>query len=244
MSKPIGFLAERRLMWQAFRKDFFHTGSVIPSSRYLGRELAASLRGNRRPARILEIGAGTGPVTAQILPYLIEGDHLDVVEINSDFIPVLQKRFSQAISPPNHGGDGRGSGVEATLPQAPQQPIQPWTMRLLHAPVQQVPGEGVYQHLISGLPFNNFPIKLVREIWDSIHRLAAPGATFSFFEYVAVRELKMPFTKGSERKRLHLVGRHLAREIKRYQTHARKVFLNVPPAVVHHLQLEPGAKGN
>ena len=31
MSKPIGFLAERRLMWQSFRKDFFHTGSVIPS---------------------------------------------------------------------------------------------------------------------------------------------------------------------------------------------------------------------
>ncbi|HQR43025.1 MAG TPA: hypothetical protein PLX97_10090, partial [Gemmatales bacterium] len=200
---------------------------------------------------LLLVGAGQGGGGLHVVHLhagqdaaLREGDHLDVVEINSDFIPVLQKRFSQAISPPNHGGDGRGSGVEATLPQAPQQPIQPWTMRLLHAPVQQVPGEGVYQHLISGLPFNNFPIKLVREIWDSIHRLAAPGATFSFFEYVAVRELKMPFTKGSERKRLHLVGRHLAREIKRYQTHARKVFLNVPPAVVHHLQLEPGAKGN
>lgn len=241
MSKSIGFLAERRLMWQAFRKDFFHTGSVIPSSRYLGRELAANLRSSRPSARILEIGAGTGPVTAQIIPYLIPGDQLDVVEINGDFIPLLQKRFPQAtvhhaeggapLSPLSPGGrrvEGEGVQSPALSPS--------YSMRLLHAPVQQVLGEGVYHHLISGLPFNNFPIKLVREIWQSIHRLAAPGATFAFFEYVAIREVKMPFTKGDERKRLHLVGRHLAREIRQHETHARKVFLNVPPAVVHHLR--------
>jgi phosphatidylethanolamine/phosphatidyl-N-methylethanolamine N-methyltransferase len=232
MSKSVGFLAERRLMWQAFRKDFFHTGSVIPSSRYLGRELAANLRGSRAPARILEIGAGTGPVTAQIIPYLIPGDQLDVVEINGDFIPLLQQRFPQVVKP-----DGR-EGEAPSEPRTMRSESPPYTMRLHHAPVQQVPGEGVYHHLISGLPFNNFPIKLVREIWQSIHRLAAPGATFSFFEYFAIREVKMPFTKGDERKRLHLVGRHLAREIRQHETHARKVFLNVPPAVVHHLRLK------
>ena len=74
MSTKAGFLHERKVMWQAFRKDFFHTGSLMPSSRYLGRELAASLKGDRPPARILEIGGGTGPVTAQILPLLREGD--------------------------------------------------------------------------------------------------------------------------------------------------------------------------
>jgi phospholipid N-methyltransferase len=239
MSKPVGFLAERRVMWQAFRKDFFHTGSVIPSSRYLGRELAANLRGPRPPARILEIGAGTGPVTAQIIPCLIPGDQLEVVEINGDFIPLLQKRFPQAVLL-NHAEGSQQSPVDPShsSPNLQKSVTLPFTMRLLHAPVQQVPGEGVYQHLISGLPFNNFPIKLVREIWQSIHRLAAPGATFTFFEYVAVREVKMPFTRGDERKRLHLVGRHLAREIRDHETHARKVFLNVPPAVVHHLRLD------
>jgi phosphatidylethanolamine/phosphatidyl-N-methylethanolamine N-methyltransferase len=218
MSK-VGFLQERRVMWQAFRKDFFHTGSVMPSSRYLGRELAANLRGDRPPARILEIGPGTGPVTAQILPYLKEGDQLDdVVEINGDFVKVLCERFR--ISGPAH------------LETPPEK------MRVLHSPLQQVPGEGVYQHLISGLPFNNFPINLVRELWQSIHRLAAPGATFAFFEYIAIREMKMPFTRGSERDRLQLVGQHLADQIKQHQMHARKVWLNVPPAVVHHLRLK------
>ena len=81
MSGKVGFLQERRVMWQAFRKDFFHTGSLMPSSRYLGRELAANLKGDRPPARILEIGGGTGPVTAQIIPFLRHDDQFDVVEM-------------------------------------------------------------------------------------------------------------------------------------------------------------------
>lgn len=216
MSSKTGFFHERKVMWQAFRKDFFHTGSLVPSSRYLGRELAANLRGDRPPARILEIGGGTGPVTAQILPLLRDGDQFDVVEINGDFVKHLCQRF-RIVKP-------------ARLDSPPER------FRILHAPVQDVPGQGVYQHLISGLPFNNFPIKLVREIWKNIHRLAAPGATFSFFEYVAIREMKMPFVAGDEKKRLQLVGRHLEREMKKHQVRARKVFLNVPPAVVHHLK--------
>jgi len=216
MSDKVGFLQERKAMWQAFRKDFFHTGSLMPSSRFLGRELAANLKGDRPPARILEIGGGTGPVTAQILPCLRNGDQFDVVEINNDFVNLLCKRF-QVIKPSPLDGS-------------------PERFRILHAPVQQLPGQGVYQHIISGLPFNNFPIKLVREIWYNIHRLAAPGATFAFFEYVAVREIKRPFVRGKERQRLGLIDRHFAREIKKHQMHARKVFLNVPPAVVHHLR--------
>jgi phospholipid N-methyltransferase len=220
MSK-IGFLQERRLMWQAFRKDFFHTGSVMPSSRYLGRELAACLAGDRPPARILEIGPGTGPVTAQILPFLKPGDQFDAVEINGDFVEMLSKRFPQASKSPLDG--------------------PPAEFRLLHAPIQDLPGTGVYQHLISGLPFNNFPIALVEDIWISIHRLAAPGATFSFFEYLAVRQIKAPFVAKAEKERLAQIGKHLAEQSRQYETHARKVFMNVPPAVVHHLKL-PGGK--
>lgn len=218
MPKSVGFLRERQVMWKAFRKDFFHTGSLMPSSKALGRELAASLKGSRPPARILEIGAGTGPVTAQILPLLIPGDQLDIVEINQDFVHLLCQRFH--IDSP----------ASLDSPPAP--------VRVLHAPVQELPGEGVYQHLISGLPFNNFPIKLVRSIWDSIHRLSTPGATFAFFEYVAIREMKMPFVQPSEKKRLQLVGRHLQKEIRQFEKRARKVFLNVPPAIVHHLVMQ------
>lgn len=219
MTAKLGFLQERMQMWRAFRKDFFHTGSLIPSSRFLGRELAIKLNGNRPPARILEIGPGTGPVTAQIVPLLQPGDQFDAIEINSDFVAILEQRFPQATK-----------AVPTDLP-AP--------FRLLHAPLQELPGTGIYQHLISGLPFNNFPIELVELLWQSIHRLAAPGATFSFFEYIAIRSIKMPFARGAEKQRLRRIGDYLAGQMAEHQIQARHIYRNVPPAVVHHLRL-PG----
>lgn len=216
-TKRVGFFREWKTMYQGFRRDFFHTGSLMPSSRYLGWELAANLRGDRPPARILEIGPGTGPVTAQILKCLKPGDQLDVVEINEDFVRALCQRFD-VVGP-------------AALQGEPQ------AFRVLHTPIQNLPGQRCYQHLISGLPFNNFPIRLVREIWQSIHRLAAPGGTFAFFEYIAIREMKMPMVSKEERKRLALVGRYLNRKNAQLQYAARKVWVNIPPAVVHHLRM-------
>jgi phosphatidylethanolamine/phosphatidyl-N-methylethanolamine N-methyltransferase len=212
----LGLIHEWKAMLSAFRKDFFHTGSVMPSSRFLGWELAAPLRSERPPCRILEIGPGTGPVTQQILKCLRPGDQFDAVEINGDFVKVLCRRFQQQAPCPSES--------------------EPKEFRILHSPIQTLAGEKCYQHVISGLPFNNFPARLVRDIWKSIHRLTAPGGTFSFFEYVAVREMKMPFVAKEEKRRLALVGRHLCREIKQFQTKAKKVWCNVPPAVVHHLQ--------
>src|SRR5436190_19361465 len=89
----LGFLRERRMFWRAFRSDYFPTGSLWPSSRFLGRELAANLRGPRPPARVLEIGAGTGPVTHEIVQRLLPGDRFDVVEINGELVRVLCERF-------------------------------------------------------------------------------------------------------------------------------------------------------
>ncbi len=222
MTKKVGFLYERRVFWQAFRSDYFHTGSLWPSSRFLGRELAANLRGDRPPGRILEVGAGTGPVTQQIVKCLKPGDQFDVVEINGELVRVLCERF-------HVDGPSR-----ADSPPAP--------LRVLHTPIEELPGEHVYDHVVSCLPFNNFPVKLVRTIWESIHRLTKPGGTFSFFEYVAVRSVKLPFVARPEKKRLRLVGRHLGRQIRQRQFRCRKVWANVPPAVVHHLRLgEPGA---
>jgi phospholipid N-methyltransferase len=204
-------------MLQAFRKDFSHTGSLLPSSKGLSRELAANLRGERIPGRILEIGPGTGPVTEQILKSLQPGDQFDAVEINGDFVRLLCERFS--------------------LPGPASVNGPPERFRLFHIPIQRVPGAHCYDHLISGLPFNNFSARLTREIWRCIHRLAAPGATFAFFEYVAIRKLKMPFVSREEQKRLALIGRHLSKEIERFQFREKKVWANVPPAVVHHLRL-------
>src|SRR5437667_11461757 len=68
------------------RRHFRDTGALLPSSRFLAQALVSELRKRRGPGRILEVGPGTGSVTAQILRHLMPGDQLDVVELNKHFI--------------------------------------------------------------------------------------------------------------------------------------------------------------
>src|SRR5207237_9798374 len=117
-----------------------------------GKALASELRKPRSPANILEVGPGTGSVTAQILRRMQPGDRLDLVEVNRHFIDLLQHRF-------NH--DRKFGWFRDQVD-------------LIHAPVQSLPGEGTYDYIISGLPLNNFPVAQVREIFQVYNRLLKP----------------------------------------------------------------------
>jgi phospholipid N-methyltransferase len=207
--------SEFRDFFREFRRDFHHTGSFLPSGVFLAQALARPLSGDRPPARILEVGPGTGSVTREIVRRMQPDDVLDAVEINPAFIELLERRMDRDPLLASRRED----------------------VRLVQAPVQEVPGEDVYDFIISGLPLNNFASATVRSIFAACMRLARPGATLSYFEYVLVRELKTPFVGRSERYRLARVGRLVRRYIRRHQTDCRHVWLNVPPAVVRYLRL-------
>jgi phospholipid N-methyltransferase len=202
------------------RRHFRDTGSLLPSSKFLARALAAELRKPRPPARILEVGPGTGSVTAQILRHMQSDDRLDAIELNGHFVALLQRRFDQD-----------------KLFRARRSQV-----RLMHGPVEEMEGEGVYDYIVSGLPFNNFPVSLVREIFQVYGRLLKPGGTLSYFEYVLIRQLKTPFVNRQERRRLFRVGRVVGRYIRSCQVRRERILMNVPPAIVRHLRLQPATE--
>ena len=107
----------------------------------------------------------------------------------------------------------------------------------LYTPIELVEGIGVYDYIISGLPLNNFPPQLVREILRAFKRLLKPGGMLSYFEYAFIRQMKTPFCRRSERRRLSQVGRIVGKYIKEFQVRQQHVPLNVPPALVHHLRI-------
>jgi phospholipid N-methyltransferase len=199
------------------RRHFRSTGAILPSSRFLARALASDLRRSRSPARILEVGPGTGSVTREILKQLLPGDHLDAVEINGYFVSRLQQRF-----------------LEEPLFASRRHQV-----RIIHGGVEELPGEGVYDFIVSGLPLNNFPVELVRSIFRVYSRLLKPGGTLTYYEYVFVRQLKAPFVNRRERRRLYRVGRIVSRYINNYQVRRERIFINVPPALVRHLCFTP-----
>lgn len=206
--------ANYRLFWQEFRRTFESTGAIAPSGRRLCRALARYVAGSGEPRKILEVGPGTGVVTDAIIRQLGPADTLDVVELNDRFVAALHDRLK----------------TESAWQRVADR------VRIRHMPVERLPiGDG-YDAIVSGLPFNNFPVELVRGMIVHLERLAAPNATLSFFEYVAVRKVKATVCKKAERDRLNGIGETLESAFKKWQFRQECVLANVPPAWVHHLR--------
>jgi phosphatidylethanolamine/phosphatidyl-N-methylethanolamine N-methyltransferase len=208
------YWTECRQFYRQFRDNFATTGSIIPSSGSLARALTRPMRQSKSPRQILEIGPGTGAVTAEIVRHLRPGDHLDIVEINPDFVAYLRQRFD----------------TEPAFVKKREQ------CRIIQGPLQEVPGSQVYDFMISGLPLNIFPLALVQDIYRSYERLLKPAGTLSFFEYAWVRDMKMPFLERGERARLSELGQFLEGKLRRYQIGEELVILNVPPAMARHVR--------
>ncbi|QEG34259.1 class I SAM-dependent methyltransferase [Bythopirellula goksoeyrii] len=209
-----GKLSEYKTFWNEFRQTFHTTGAVLPSGRRLSRALASQVGRDERPRRILEVGPGTGAVTSEIVRRLGADDRLDLVELNERFVEILRRRLAE---------ESAWQSVATRV-------------RVLQLPVEELPLDEKYECIVSGLPLNNFDCDFVRKVLEHFHCLAAEGCTLSFFEYVAIRNLKSLVSSRDERKRLHGIGQILKEELTDWEFQRQMVVANVPPAWVHHLR--------
>lgn len=210
-----GLLNEYRTFFREARDSFDTIGAVAPSGRFLARAIASELRYRNDPIRVLEVGPGTGALTWEIVRYIQPHDRFDIVELNAGFVDALQERFRR---------DWHFRRVADRT-------------RILHMPVQELAADQAYDYVISGLPLNSFPTKLVRTILESFNRLIKPGGVLSFFEYLWIRDLHRFFVPLRERHRLKRVGSVIERFVERYEFRRNTVLVNIPPALVHHLRL-------
>jgi phosphatidylethanolamine/phosphatidyl-N-methylethanolamine N-methyltransferase len=210
-----------RLFLKQAREEFFHVGAIAPSSRFLARAVTRAIPLDRGGLHVMEAGAGTGALTGEILRRLSPGSHLDIYEINQDFARHLATRFVHGASQAN----GRRNGRRTDL-----------TVTVHNRKVQELPPGQRYDVIVSGLPLNNFVPEVVREILRTLFAALKPGGTLVYFEYLLIREMKSLTTGRQERRRLRRVGRITGRFLGRYEYHREAVFLNIPPALVHHLR--------
>lgn len=199
-----------------FRTRFETTGSILPSSRFLGKSMSRFLakRGDG-PLRVLEIGPGTGPVTSEIVRHLKPGDCFDLVELNEEFVDVLKKRFET---------EAAWSAVKDVS-------------HIHQLPLQEFQFDEKYDIVISGLPFANFPGELVQQFVDQYAQLVKPGGTISYFEYMFIRPIKTKVSWGKSRGQIQAVDAVVREFCRKYEFCRDNVFLNVPPAWVHHLRV-------
>ena len=200
--------------FRQFRKRFKTTGSLMPSSRFLARAMTGPMKHQHKPVRILEVGPGTGAVTQRIVRLMKPEDRLDLVEINETFADLLKRRFES----------------DAAYRRVASQ------SQIHVCPLQEFGGEEPYDFIISGLPLNNFPIDLVREIFAAYFRLLSAEGVLSYFEYMYVRPIRKVVSKQTGRKHMRELDRVLNEYLVEYRFQRSWVFCNFPPAWVQHLR--------
>lgn len=135
------------------------TGAVMPSGRPLARAMAQCVD----PATagpIIELGPGTGAVTAALIEQGIEPSRIVLVEFNPAFCRLLRHRYPEAMVVQ---GDAYG------------------LRRLIGALLRQ-PAAAV----VSGLPLFTKPLKLRLRLLADAFALLTPGGPFVQFTYALV----------------------------------------------------------
>jgi phosphatidylethanolamine/phosphatidyl-N-methylethanolamine N-methyltransferase len=157
------------------------TGAVTPSGKPLARAMASYVDPDL-DGKVIELGPGTGAVTAALVEQGIDPERLVLVEFNPSFCRLLRARYP-----------------EATVVQGDAYAIRRLGGSLLRRPAAAV---------VSSLPLFTKPMKfrlrLVNDAFDLMH----PGAPFIQFTYAVVppipKELEGATTECSERIWLNL----------------------------------------
>jgi phospholipid N-methyltransferase len=129
--------------------------SVAPSSRFLSRTTVRNIDW-QRASSIVELGAGTGPITRVIAERARPGCRVVVVERDRDFARLLRGRFGPM---PNFDVvEGNVQDLESILGER---------------------GITTVDNIISGLPVPSFPPALRTDLFRTVGRVLRPEGTFN-----------------------------------------------------------------
>ena len=201
-----GMLNDYRVFVRQFVRRYHTTGAILPSGRRLASALCRYVAETNGHAgrQILEVGPGTGAVTARLVRVLRPDDRLTLVELNDEFVRHLESRFA---------GETAFQAVKGRS-------------EIVHSRLEDLPGEGQFDRIISGLPLNNFATAEVERILKTCARLLRPGGVLSFFEYIAIRRVKQVVSGRAERQRLREIGQLLGDLFQRSQIRCDAVWPN------------------
>lgn len=196
--------------------NFHHTGTFCATSKWAASALTSVLHDKRRPPlNILEVGAGTGAVTMRILDEMLEGDILVVCELNSRFMSKLKERLKE------HPDYERLKGQ----------------IEFFEGPIQDLPEGRRFDAIVSALPFLNFNLSTVIEIFDKLERLSKPETVMTYYEYVGLRRLGKIVSPPQRKARIKELDRYFGLRHRASRIGRKRVWLNLLPINIYTLKV-------
>ena len=156
-------------------------GSLCPSSAILAKEMARAVPARVKPDDVfIEVGAGTGSVTAALLQRGVPSDRLIVIEKSPLLAESLAVRFPQ-INVSCRGAESMSECLS---------------------------GNERVRAIVSSLPFRSLPRKVTLSIMDEIERVLAPGGLLIQFTYAITGEMNF-IPSGFKKLRSSIVLRNI-----------------------------------
>jgi len=149
---------QRLLFARSFFKHPVMLGSLIPSSRFLIREVLDPIHWGRARV-IVEYGPGVGTITGEILERMRPNATLIVIEMNPDFVEYLRREY-----PDDRLRVVQGSAADVKT-------------------ILQQHGFEKASYIISGIPFSTLPAtsreRILRDTKDALE----PGGAFLVYQF-------------------------------------------------------------
>ena len=204
------------LFWREAIRKPGSIGAFGPSSPSVAKSMAMPLKGHKLPARVLEVGPGTGAVTEAILQHLTPNDSLDMCELNPEFVKLLRQKFETAPG---------AAGPRVTV---------------LEGDVLEKAGQQ-YDYIISSVPASNLPPEVVQRLLEGLIQRLAPGGVLACLHYRG-QDIRSRLAIGKERQRLRQVIQVIKTYQRKHGVGKDTVWLSLPPAEVHYLARDPQAR--
>ena len=208
----VGMIKENLVFLREFLLEFKTTGACFPTSRWAAQALIAPLREtNRPPKNILELGPGTGSVTMPMLREMRDGDTLTICEINPRFMKLLRDRLEQ-------NGDYQRHRDRVTF---------------FEGPAQELPLGVRYDMIVCALPFVNFDLNTVQEIFQRLREISSPETLMTYYEYIGMRTFNGALAPADRAERIREVNEYLKSSGSINYLARERVWLNLLPVNIY-----------
>ena len=158
-SRPL-LNGQRLLFARTFFRHPLMLGSVIPSSRFLIREVLDPIHWGRAQV-IVEYGPGVGTITGEILARMRPNATLIAIETNPDFVRYLRSTYPDERL---HVVQGSAADVRTILRDH---------------------GFESASYIISGIPFSTLPAPARERILRDTRAALEPGGSFLVYQFSA-----------------------------------------------------------
>ena len=208
-------MAKFLFLKQLFKKQN-KIGAFLPSSTVLAKSMVKNINHDfKSPLRILEIGAGTGPITSELVKVLNSEDELILIEMNHDFCTHLTL---QSIQWKKKG-------------YCPKISIKEMNVFDYH-------DEKKFDFIICSLPLNNFSFEFVEKLMNLLSQLIATDGILSYYEYIWIRDLAPTIAPTSAlRNRFKGLNQYFNKKLFLKKISTTRIWKNLPPADIHRFKL-------